>query len=362
VNNLMPNTERDPAQEAADYDAIRAEQDRPRTISDKSRHFLQECTVVDMTEPMSLDNLTQHKVLEKARSAGFDFVSVTVGSHSPSRPNVLEAFQSIGAVRRYVDERPDNFLFVQHYDDILSAKETRKTGVGVHFQETNQVNGNLDLVWVYRQLGISHMLLAYNQRNMVADGCSERTDSGLSRFGQALVKEMRKVGILCDGSHSGHRSTMEAMEIYEGPFIFSHSNCKAVFDHYRNIADDQIKACAATGGVIGINGVGRFLDDPYARAESMFRHIDHVISLVGSQHVGIGLDRMADPDKMWRWLNENAAMWPANRGRSLQYATFAPHDAVGEVVDLMLAHGYGTDAITGYLGRNFLRVLKQVWK
>jgi membrane dipeptidase len=234
-------------------------------------------------------------------------------------------------------------------------------GVGIHFQETDPVNGNLDLVWLYRDLGISHMLLAYNRRNLVADGCAERTDGGLSRFGQALVKEMRQAGILCDGSHTGYQSSLEAMEMYDGPFVFSHSNCKAVFDHYRNISDDQIVACANTGGVVGINGVGRFLDDPFATADSMFRHVDHVVSLVGWRHVGIGLDRMADPDRMWRWLHENAGMWPDNQGRSLRYATYAPHNAIGEVVDLMIARGYPEEAIRGYLGENFLRVLQDVW-
>jgi membrane dipeptidase len=346
------------ADDVAQIDAIRAEQNRPREISDDARRLLRESCAVDMTQPILEGNLTEHRVLERARAAGFGFVSVTVDHGSDV---VHSAIEDIARIRRYVTDRTDDFVFVRDYADILRAKESDRTGVGIHFQDTDPVNGNLDLVWLYRDLGISHMLLAYNRRNLVADGCAERTDGGLSRFGQALVAETRRAGILCDGSHTGYRSSMEAMELYDGPFIFSHSNCKAVFDHYRNIADDQIIACAQTGGVVGINGVGRFLDDPFATAESMFRHVDHVVSLVGWQHVGIGLDRMADPDRMWRWLHENAGMWPGNQGRALQYATYAPHDAIGEVVDLMIAHGYPENAIRGYLGVNFLRVLEAVW-
>lgn len=347
-----------PAGTTAAQAAIRAEQDRPRDVSEDAGRILRDSCAIDMTQPASQGNLAEHNVLERARAAGFGFVSVTVDRLGE---NVQGAVQGIAKVRRYVSDRGGDFLFVRAPADIATAWEQNRTGVGVHFQETTPVSGDLDMVWIYKDLGISHMLLAYNKRNDVADGCAESTDAGLSRFGRALVKEMRRAGILCDGSHTGHRSSMEAMESFDGPFIFSHSNCKAVFDHYRNITDGQIKACAETGGVIGINGVGRFLDDPLASAASMFRHVDHIASLVGWQHVGIGLDRMADPDKMWRWLNDNAAMWPANQGRPLKYATFAPHDAVGEVVDLMLDHGYPEEAVRGYLGGNFSRVLTSVW-
>lgn len=342
-----------------DRDAIRAEQDRPRTISEMSARLIKESLVIDMTQPMALGNLHKLNVLEKARAAGFDFVSVTAQEH---RSDVTAAAAAIGAVIRYVAERPDQLLYVRNCNELLRARAAGLTGVGVHFQDTDPVDGNLDLVWMYRELGVSHMLLAYNQRNRVADGCAEVTDSGLSRYGRDLIKEMRKVGILCDGAHSGRRATLEAMEVFEGPFIFSHSNCASVFAHYRNITDEQIKACAATGGVIGINGVGRFLDDPFASAVSMFRHVDHIVSLVGWEHVGIGLDRMADPDRMWQALHDRPSAWPTNNGRPLQFATFAPHTVVGEIVDLMLSRGYSEEAIKGYLGGNFLRVLKTVWR
>ncbi len=341
----------------AERESIRAEQDRPRTVSDRGRCLLRDSVVIDMIQPMENGNLTKYHLLEQARAVGFTFVSVTIYPDSDARASL----DGIGAVRRYVAEHSDNFIFAHNSLDIARAQNAGRTAIGVNFQETLPLGGNLDLLPVYKSLGISHMLLAYNRRNMVADGCTEVVDNGLSRFGRDVVKEMSKIGILCDGSHTGYRSSMEAMELYDGPFIFSHSNCKAVFNHYRNIADDQIQACAATGGVIGINGVGMFLDDPYARAESMFRHIDHVVSLVGETHVGIGLDRMADLDLIYQYLHDNAAMWPDNDGRPMRFSTFSSHAVIGEVVDLMLAHGYSEAAITGYLGQNFLRVLERVW-
>jgi membrane dipeptidase len=351
------------SEQELERERIRAESQRPRTISDASRSLLSSALTLDMTQPLEGGSFSTLRVPQQAREAGFALLSITMdfGVSGEDEPCMSGALQAIGAAQRFAAEHAEEFVYATELEHILEAKAGGKTALCANFQEIAALNGNLDLLRCYRGLGVTHMLLAYNKRNMAADGCSEVTDSGLSRFGRDLVREMRRAHILCDGSHTGYRSTLEAMELYEGPFIFSHSNCKAVFDHYRNLTDDQIKACAATGGVIGINGAGRFLDDPYARASSIFRHIDHIVQLVGSRHVGIGLDRMADPDGAWRWLLDNQRMWPANQGRPPQYATFAPHTAVGEVVDLMLAAGYPHDAIRGYLGENFMRVLREVW-
>lgn len=98
--------------------------------------------------------------------------------------------------------------------------------------------------------------MAYNQRNAVADGCHERTDGGLSRFGIELVQAMNRVGMLVDCTHTGYRSSMDVFEVSQAPVVFSHSNARAVWDHERNIRDDQAQACARTGGVIGVVGAG----------------------------------------------------------------------------------------------------------
>jgi membrane dipeptidase len=355
-------------QPPADREAIRAELHRPRTPSDAALRLVGDALVVDMIQPYVSD-IVDKGVLDRARGAGFGYVSVTVGLDEFT---AAETFATIGTLRRYVDEHADAFTFVRDVSEVRAARAAGRTAVGIHFQGTAPVEGNLDLVPLWRDAGVTHMLLAYNARNLAADGCAEPADAGLSRFGRALVRELRRVGILCDGSHTGYRSSMEALELYDGPFVFTHSNARAVFDHYRNIADDQIKACAATGGVIGINGVSSFLDDPYARAETIFRHVDHVVSLVGPEHVGIGLDHVAsDPDERstrlatTQWSDDDVrgwnAQWPPNNGRPpFNYGIYAPHDVVGEVVDVMLAHGYPDDAIRGYLGENFLRVLAEV--
>src|SRR5258705_8588111 len=105
---------------------------------------------------------------------------------------------------------------------------------------------------------------------------------------------MNRVGMTVDCSHTGRRSSLEAIELSERPAIFSRSGAYSVCAHIRNIRDEQIRACAARGGVIGVVGIGAFIGDAKARTESVFRHIDYTATLVGPQHVGLGTDYVKD--------------------------------------------------------------------
>jgi membrane dipeptidase len=194
----------------------------------------------------------------------------------------------------------------------------------------------------------------------VGDGCAERTDAGLSRFGVRLIEEMNRVGMLADGSHTGYRTTMEAMDVSRAPFIFSHANAYSLVPHYRNVRDDQIRACARTGGLIGVNGLAPYLDDPAASTASIFRHVDYIANLVGPQHVGIGLDYEKDVDRFVNWTRANAEMWPDSEATPRVPWNFAQPEQLPELTELMVRHGYTEVDIRGILGLNFLRVARQV--
>ena len=190
-------------------------------------------------------------------------------------------------------------------------------------------------------------------------GAREATDAALSRFGVSVVKEMNRVGMMVDGSHSGHRTTLHAMEVSSAPFVFSHANAHALHPHYRNIRDDQIKACAETDGVIGINGCGCFLGDAEASTEAIFRHVDYMVNLVGPKHVGIALDyTLPDPD--WTWDKVDPDAWPPSEA-SIDARDAGP-EQLPELTQQMLDHGYGEEDVRDILGRNFLRVAREVWR
>lgn len=155
---------------------------------------------------------------------------------------------------------------------------------------------------------------------------------------------------------------MDAMEVTNAPFIFSHSNAYGVFPHYRNIKDDQIKACASTGGVIGVNGLGEFLDDHEATSHSMFRHIDYIAAMVGPEHVGLGLDFVKNVDGFWNFVRKAGFMWPPNANQTRTFSKFGQPEQLSELTQLMLNSGYAESAIRGILGGNFRRVADAVWK
>src|SRR6202012_3356047 len=157
------------------------------------------------------------------------------------------------------------------------------------------------------------MLIAYNRNNALGGGCQD-VDRGLTRFGRAVVTEMARVGMTVCCSHTGYRTTMDVMRHASAPVIFSHSNPLGVWRHKRNIRDEAIRACAATGGVVGINGLGLFLGNNDTRSEIVADHIDYVANLAGVDPVGLGLDYVFDSAELDEYLKANPAMFPPAEG------------------------------------------------
>jgi hypothetical protein len=167
--------------------------------------------------------------------------------------------------------------------DVHQARQAGKLAVSLNLQGSNNLGRDLNLVQLYYDLGVRQLLLVYNHKNAVGDGCHERTDGGLSRYGIELIQAMNAVGMIVDCSHGGPRTTMEAIEVSNQPVMFTHSNPKALWRHDRNITDEQAKACAARGGLVGAVGVGIFMGDNDASTETYFRHIDYWATLVESE-------------------------------------------------------------------------------
>ena len=174
-------------------------QDETR-ISKNARTLHSDALVWDMTLPFSADCADVDGLLPRYKAAGVDFVSLTVNEFSsPLAATILH----MANVRAEIRAHSDLYVFVETVDDILRAKKEGRLALGFHFQETNPLEGSVHMVETFYDLGVRHMLLAYNQKNRVGDGCAERTDAGLSRFGVSVIKEMNRVGMIVDGSHSG---------------------------------------------------------------------------------------------------------------------------------------------------------------
>ena len=295
--------------------------------------------------------------LARHKAAGFDAITVNIGF---GEQGPEEHLRMIAAMRHWLLARPDEYLLLLEADDIERARATGRLAVGFDIEGANAVGDQLSLIQMYYDLGVRWMLMAYNTANRVGGGCQDE-DGGLTPFGRAVVAEMERVGMQVCVSHTGHRTVRDIFDVATRPVIFSHSNCAALHPHPRNISDDLIRACAATGGVVGINGVGIFLGLNDISSQTYARHVDHVVQLVGPAHVSIALDYVFDTRELEEHVEKMKATFPPGLGYELG-ARFVPPEQLEEIVATLQGWGYSDADLAALLGGNLLRLAQQVWK
>jgi membrane dipeptidase len=292
--------------------------------------------------------------------SGVDFVSINVGMDSTPP---LDALKVLSAFRNGVLHREERYVLVRSAPDVALAKATGRLAIAFDLEGTEPLDGSLDLIQTYYELGVRTMLIAYNEPNRAGGGCHGDPEIGLTAFGRAVVKEMNRAGMLVDATHCSRRTTFDLFELSEAPVVFSHSVPAGIKKHPRNVDDEQMLACAETGGVIGINGVGIFLGDNDASTDSVVRAIDCAVQVVGPEHVGLGLDFVFDRAELTAFMEASATTFPSGYGYTesgpVQFASPAQLPAVASA---LVELGYSTDAIKGILGGNFHRVANQVWR
>ena len=181
--------------------------------------------------------------------------------------------------------------------DIEKCKKEGKVAIIPGSQDGSIIEANVDNVDYLFRLGYRVIQLTYNRRNLIGDGCSERTDAGLSKLGIAVIERMNELGMLIDLSHVGPETTREATEFSNAPVCFTHANANALCEHFRNKSDEALKAVAEKGGVIGINVISSYTrtrPDVEPDIEDYYNMMDYVVNLVGPDHVGIGTDISPD--------------------------------------------------------------------
>jgi membrane dipeptidase len=328
-------------------------------ISSQAADLHRDALVWDMTLPIIMPGKPERKAELFARSAaaGFDFQSLTLAVDGM---DFRAAGRQIAAHRALIAKQSDTCALVGSVQEVLEAREAGKLAVGFHFQGTAPFEQELGFVDVFYQLGVRHALMAYNDKNHVGCGCHVAEDTGLTGFGRQLVAEMNRVGMLVDCAHTGYRTTMETIEVSRSPVIISHTNARALCDHPRCVWDDQITACAATGGVLGITGISIFLGEGGATPERLVDHIDHIAAIAGPQHVGLALDYIYDLPTSAAFVARHPERYPPDAGYG-SVAQLELEDAP-LITQELLRRGYAEKEIRGILGENWLRLCREVWR
>ncbi|MDA5194751.1 dipeptidase [Govanella unica] len=296
--------------------------------------------------------------IERCRDAGVNVVTLNIGFGSMG---FEDHARIIAAQRNWYARQPDKYALVRTAADIKAAKAAGKLSILFDIEGIRAVEDDLSFIQLFYDLGVRWMLIAYNKANKAGGGCQDAEDPGLSDFGRDAVQEMERVGMLPCISHTGLRTSRDVLEMARGPVILSHSNPRALVDHPRNVPDDILTAVAASGGVIGINGIGRFLGDMDVSAANFVRHVDYVAKLVGPRHVGISLDYTFDMSELTDYVTAHPELFPPELGYDGTFKYVTP-EQFPEIAEILLDRGYSADEASGILGGNWLRLAETVWK
>ena len=331
------------------------------TSEDTGKRLYDESVVVD---GLNVSNWDSPAVYQSLHRGGVAAMNATIAIFE----KYGEEMDNISTWLRRIRERSDTLQQATSVKDILQAKQEGKTGVIFGWQNASPIENDLDRLALFHRLGVRIIQLTYNERNLLGNGCFERTDDGLSKFGMDAVREMNQLGILIDLSHVGDRSTMEAIELSGQPVAATHANARSFVDHVRNKTDDALKLIAEKGGVIGASPYPVFLPKGFQSTLQDFGDaVDDMVERVGIDHVGIGTDFVQDQPKEFFDLITSFQGKRFNP-RRLDYPDTIDHpegietpDKMSNVAGELLRRGYGQEDVARVLGGNWLRLFREVW-
>ena len=234
------------------------------------------------------------------RDGGVDAVHVTIAYHESFREAVL----NLERWNRWFEAFPDLIVKGLTADDVKRARETGRTAIFFGFQNPSPIGDDIGLVEIFHALGVRFMQLSYNNQSLLAAGCYEKEDSGITRMGRQVIREMNRVGLVVDMSHSADRSTIEAVEISERPIAITHANPREWAPALRNKKADVIRAVTESGGMLGFSLYPHHLKDKSrCTIESFCEMVARTVDAYGTKHFGIGSDLCQDqPDSVVEWM------------------------------------------------------------
>lgn len=299
-------------------------------------------------------------LFEDMRKGGLTAANCTV--------SVWEGFQNtvnnIVEMNNLIEANSDIVMKVTCTEDIRRAKRGGKTGVMMGFQNAHAFEDQIGYVQVFKDLGVGVVQMCYNTQNLVGTGCYER-DGGLSGFGYEIVEEMNRVGMMCDLSHVGEKTSREVILASEKPVCYSHCLPSGLKDHPRNKSDEELKFIADHGGFVGVTMFAPFLKNGiHSGIEDYVEAIDYIFNLVGEDQIGIGTDfTQGHGQPFFEWLTHDKgyARRLTNFGEIINPEGIRTLGEFPNLTDALLRHGFSETQVRKIMGENWLRVLGDVW-
>jgi membrane dipeptidase len=317
------------------------------------------------------DHLTE-RVWTDLRASGLNAVNCTLGYVAGPADPFESSVADIGTWDRMIRANPDKLLKVYTSADILEAKRSNRVGLIYGFQNAVQIGRKAERVDLYADLGLRVLQLTYNPANDLGGG-SMAGDKGLTDFGREVMARAEQKRVLVDLSHSGERICLDAARAAKRPIGISHTGCRALNDVPRNKTDEELRAVAETGGVVGIYFMPFLVPNGRAKASDVVAHIEHALQICGEDHVAIGTDGAVttnDDLDLYRQglkkeIEERRAAGISAAGENEDVYTFVI-DLRGptqfhHLADLLAARGHSQTRIDKILGLNLLRQYKDVW-
>ena len=317
-----------------------------------------------------IDNLQycnwSRKIFEINRSAGLDAVHVTIVYHEDFDELQLE----IKKWEKLFHENSDLIFLGKNFQDIDKANKENKTAIFFGFQNCSPIEDDINLVEKVHQLGCRFMQLTYNNQSLLATGCYEKVDSGVTNFGREVIREMNRVGLVVDMSHSAEKSTLDAIEFSEKPIAITHANPSFWHPAKRNKSSDLLKILSDSGGMLGLSLYPHHLkDNTNCTLDSFCEMVAKTAEIMDVKKIGIGSDLCLDhPDTVVEWMRNGSWSKSKNYGEGSKNKPGFPKqpewflDARGfsNIEKGLKKAGFSDTETHGILGNNWYNFYKTI--
>ena len=317
-----------------------------------------------------IDNLQycnwSRDIFQINREANLDAVHVTLVYHE----DYDEFVQRTKEWKKFFSENSDLIFLGRNFKDIEKANLEKKTAIFFGFQNCSPIEDNIALVEKVHEHGCRFMQLTYNNQSLLATGCYEKNDSGVTNFGREAIKEMNRVGIVIDMSHSAEKSTFDAIEISEKPIAITHANPSFWYKAKRNKSNDLLKALGSSGGMLGLSLYPHHLKDgSNCTLENFCEMAAKTAEIMGAKNIGIGSDLcLNQPDRVVEWMRNGTWTKIKNYGEGSKNKPGFPKqpdwflDARGfKNLDIGLKKvGFNENEVNGILGNNWYNFYKGI--